>query len=79
MLDAYNWNIGAVELAIVVAVTLIVLVVNWRIMWKCTGHGWLSLLLFVPLLNVLVWLYAAFCKPPQLARASAGSSDHPVA
>ena len=81
-----DWNLGVAELALVALIALIVLLVGWRIMWKCTAHGWLAVLLFVPVVNLLVLIYAAFCprrcsphctaaapRPPDTPHAQGGS------
>jgi hypothetical protein len=34
-----------------------------RIVWKCTSNPWLGLLWWLPIVNIIVLVYAAGCAP----------------
>ena len=64
---------GPSELIIIVIVTLAVVVAFWRIFAKAGFPGALSLLMFIPIVNVVMIFFLAFAEWPVLAKKGA---DH---
>jgi len=57
---------GPLELIIIVLMALVVVVPFWRIFSKAGFSGALSLLMFVPILNVIMIFFLAFAEWPAL-------------
>ena len=61
---AFAWSDVAIALVVYVAITWV-----WcRIIWKCTGHKWLGVLWIVPLVNVVMYVWAAFAPLERMPR-----------
>jgi hypothetical protein len=58
-------TVFAVWFVALLAIAILWFVVWWRIFAKCTGHGWLSLLMVIPVIDIVVLIYAAFCPTPE--------------
>ena len=61
--------LGAAELVMVVVVVLIVVLPFWKIFSKAGFPPALSLLMLVPLINVLMLFYLGFAEWPSLRQA----------
>jgi hypothetical protein len=57
-----------VILALILVLIVLFFMVWYRILWKCTGNGWLCIFMVIPLLNLLVLIYAAACDVPDLSK-----------
>jgi hypothetical protein len=55
-------SLGLPELLVLI-VLVAMLVPFWRIFNKLGFPGWLSLFMYVPLLNTIILFYVAFAKP----------------
>jgi hypothetical protein len=62
--------IGVVIVAYL-AIFVVVVIAHWRIWSKAGCHGAWSLLMIVPLINVVSFLYLAFAEWPAAKRARA--------
>lgn len=60
------WVPGPWEIAILLIIVLPLAVAYWKLFSKAGYHGALGLLLFVPLINFVVFMYLGFAKWPVL-------------
>lgn len=58
-------------------IAVLVIVPVWRICAKAGYSGWLSLLVVVPIANLLLLYFLGFAEWPLERRASAGNSPTP--
>lgn len=71
-----SYGLGPMEFIILALVVVIIIGWFWiwyRIFWKCTGNGWLSLFMIVPLINVILLIYAAAVGVPDLSERPRGT------
>ena len=57
---------GPIELLLIIVMALVVVVPFWRIFAKAGFSGALSLLMFIPILNVVMIFFLAFAEWPAL-------------
>ena len=60
--------LGPVDLLILLIAALIVIIPFWRIFSKAGYSGWLSLLMVIPLVNLIMLYFLAFADWPILRR-----------
>jgi len=63
---AFSGMIGVWELMVLLAVPAIVIIPFWTIFAKAGFSGALSLLMLIPLVNLVMLLYLAFAQWPAL-------------
>ena len=67
------FRFGPWELLLYLIITLIIVIPYWRIFSKAGFSGWLSLTMFIPIINLIMLYYLAFVEWPikrQLNRIS---------
>ena len=67
-------NFGIIAIVLYVAFIVLMLVANWKIWSKAGFHGAWSLLLLVPVVNLIAYLYFAFAEWP-IRRRLSGPED----
>jgi len=63
-----NAGISVWQLIIMLIWVLVVVIPFWKITSKAGYSGWLSLLIIVPLVNVIYMYFIAFAKWPSLTK-----------
>ena len=66
MSDEIGMNMGSVQLLMILVWIIIVIVPFWKITTRAGYSGWLSLLMIVPLVNLVYLYFLAFAKWPSL-------------
>jgi len=56
------FDTGLVELIVLVLLGIIFVIPYWKIFSKAGFSGWLSLLILVPIVNIIVIFYLAFAE-----------------
>jgi len=64
-----NAGIGVWQLIIMLVWVLVIVIPFWKITSKAGYSGWLSLLIIVPLVNVIYMYFIAFAKWPSLTKS----------
>ncbi len=57
-------GLGMPELLIIAIIGIIIVLPNWKVFSKAGFSGWWSLLMIVPIMNVLLEYYLAFAEWP---------------
>ncbi len=57
-------GLGMPELLIIAIIGIIIVLPNWKVFSKAGFSGWWSLLMIVPVMNVLLEYYLAFAEWP---------------
>jgi len=57
-------SLGFTELIILIVIAFLIVLPLWKICSKAGFSPWLSLLIFIPLINILLFYYLAFTEWP---------------
>ena len=60
------FGIGSTELIVLFFFGVIFILPFWKIFTKAGFPGWLSLLMFIPIANIIILFYLAFAEWPAL-------------
>ncbi|MCK4829182.1 hypothetical protein KA005_76370 [bacterium] len=60
------FGIGSTELLMILFFGVIFILPFWKIFTKAGFPGWLSLLMFIPIANIIILFYLAFAEWPAL-------------
>jgi len=58
------FGLGVSELIIIMIIGIVIVLPNWKIFSKAGFSGWWSLLMIVPVVNVLLEYYLAYAEWP---------------
>ncbi len=58
------YGLGLPELTIIAIIGIIIILPNWKMFSKAGFSGWWSLLMIVPVINILLEYYLAFAEWP---------------
>lgn len=65
-IPAQGTEMGSVDVITLLLAAIIMIIPFWRIFSKAGYSGWLSILMVIPIINIILLYYLAFAKWPIL-------------
>lgn len=63
-----DMNVGGLQIVLLIIYAVIIVLPFWKITTKAGYSGWLSLLMIIPLVNLIYIYFLAFANWPSLRR-----------
>jgi hypothetical protein len=70
-------EMGSIDILTLLVAALIMIIPFWRIFSKAGYYGWLSLLMVIPIVNIILLYYLAFAQWPILRGREGGQISNP--